>query len=80
MILASRSPQQIAIEHAFDRRLRPHRHEDRGLDVAMRGVQNAGPRAGLGADRLKLEAEHSIKATVSAATGRLRMCNGLRIA
>ena len=38
--------QQIARQDAFDGRLRADGHEHRSLDVAMRGVQNAGARAG----------------------------------
>ena len=50
--------QQIARQHAFDGGLRAHRHEDRSLDVAMRGVKNARARAGVGTGGLKLESRH----------------------
>ncbi len=58
-------PHQIPGENALNRRLRAHGHEHRGLDIAMRGVQNPRPRARLRANRLKLEAKHS-SATVPA--------------
>ena len=37
---------QFARGHALDGRLRAHRHEDRGLDVAVRSMHNAA--AGMG--------------------------------
>src|SRR5438876_823280 len=37
---------QIALREALDGGLRPHRHEDRRLDVTMRRMQHAGPCAG----------------------------------
>src|SRR5712691_1893173 len=51
--------QQVAGKHAFDRGLRTDRHEDGSLHVAVRGVEDAGPRPCGGADGLELEAEHS---------------------
>ena len=50
--------EEIARENPLNGRLCADRHEDRGLDVAVRRVQNAGPRARLAADSLKLESEH----------------------
>ena len=37
---------QFARGRPLDGRLRAHRHEDRGLDVAVRGMHNAAPRMG----------------------------------
>ena len=50
--------QEIASQHALDGCLGAHRHEHRGLDIPVRGVQNPGSGPGFGADRLKLEREH----------------------
>ena len=58
MIFASRSSSRVAGKNAFDGRLRADRHEDRRFDVAMRGVQNARPRAGGGTDGLEFETKH----------------------
>ncbi len=49
MIWASSSLSQIALHDAFDRGLRAHRHEDGSFDDAVRGVDAAGARAGVGA-------------------------------
>ena len=49
---------QIARKNAFDGRLSADGHENRSLDIAMRGVENARAGAGSGADGLKLESEH----------------------
>ena len=38
---------QVALAEAFDRGLRPHWHEDRGLDGSVRRVQQAGARPGM---------------------------------
>jgi hypothetical protein len=48
---------QVALEYAFDRRLRADRHEDRRLDVPVRRVQNPGSRTRFGADREQLKTE-----------------------
>ena len=40
---------QIALHDAFDGGLRAHRHEDGSFDDAVRGVDAAGARAGVGA-------------------------------
>ena len=37
---------QFARGRPLDGRLRAHRHEDRSLDVAVRGMHNAAPRMG----------------------------------
>ena len=38
---------QFPRSQGFYRCLRAHRHENRGVDVPMRGMQNAGPGAGV---------------------------------
>ena len=49
---------EIARENPLDGRLCTDRHEDRGFNVAVRCVQNAGASARLRANSLKLESEH----------------------
>ena len=58
--------EQIARQQAFDRGLGPDRHEDRRLDVAMRGMQEAGPRAGVRAGGLDLERKHRFHCRIDA--------------
>jgi hypothetical protein len=65
--------QQIPLQNALNRGLRAHRHKHRRLDLAMSGVQNPGPRAGLGADCLKLEAEHSASYCISRYSSSLKI-------
>jgi len=36
----------VALAQSFDGSLRTDRHEDRGLDIAVRGVQDTGAGAG----------------------------------
>jgi hypothetical protein len=50
--------QQVARDNAFNRPLGADRHEHRRLDIAMRGVDDAGARPCFGTGRLKLESEH----------------------
>src|SRR5579863_367362 len=66
-------PQQIPSQHALHRGLRAHGHEHRRLDIAVGGMKNPRPRARVGANRLKLEAEHS-SATVPG--GMMDSCRG----
>jgi hypothetical protein len=49
---------QIARQQALDGGLRPHRHEDGGLDIAMGGMQDARARAGSGTGCLDFKTEH----------------------
>lgn len=46
---------QVALHDALDRRLRAHRHENRGVDDAMCGVDAAGAGTGVGALGEKFE-------------------------
>ncbi len=46
---------QVALHDAFDRGLRADRHEDGRFDDAVRGVNEAGARAGGGADGFEFE-------------------------
>ena len=46
---------QVALGEAFDGGLRADRHEDRRLDGAVGGVEQAGARAGVGAFGLQFE-------------------------
>ena len=56
--LRAQVPLQIALGNTFDRSLRANRHEDRGFDDAMSGMQQPRPRAGVGAHGLKFEAHY----------------------
>ena len=49
---------QIAGQQAFYGGLCPDRHEDRSFDVAMRGMQNPSPRAGMRTGGLNFKTEH----------------------
>ena len=49
---------QVALQNAFDGGLRAHRHEDRRFDDAVRGVEQSGARAGVGALGLQLKTHY----------------------
>lgn len=50
---------EVALREAFDRGLRAYRHEDRGLDGAVRRVEQTSPRTGEGALGDRLEGDGS---------------------
>ena len=58
MILRVEIVDQIPRQQAFDGGLRADGHEDRSFDVAMRGVQNPRPRAGVRTGGLNFKTEH----------------------
>ena len=52
--------QQRSRQDAFDCGLRADGHEDRRFHLSVGGVKDASAGAGVRADRLKFEAEHSL--------------------